>query len=279
MLDGNSIYLKNNSNALPQGTFNLVNGYRTLEFTPSTVCGENACGGKVYCLPADNNYQLLLKAAQTISNSSFEAKPYTGITDNAGNALDGDNDSKIENASNIMPVFDGWKEPNNDFWKFSITNEIDISSPYLTKIKPGIDATFIAANSPWEMTFNKRMRVEPMFSIKIDEKPVQKIPLWLAPSVVFGETNTLTKMSHGAFIDSVKQDYFPVLTSDLQDVHFNCFFPGKGPAVKADTIDGEVNTSVCTNEKNCCGVNSLSPFCCNGSTGTKTTSTCLGSIN
>jgi hypothetical protein len=38
-------------------------------------------------------------------------------------------------------------------------------------------------------------------------------------------------LSHGPIIDSSRQYYFPTVSSTVEDVHFNCFFPGKGPGM------------------------------------------------
>jgi hypothetical protein len=100
VLNGNNIFLKSGKSTIPVGNFRLTNGYRTLEFTPATECGRNACGGKVYCLPVcdekdaqckEDSYELLLKAGQTFTAASFEAVPFSGVMDLAGNALDGNN--------------------------------------------------------------------------------------------------------------------------------------------------------------------------------------------
>ncbi len=110
------------------GNFEISNGYKTVEFIPSTPCegeaGVNACGGRVYCLPGNANIRLELKAADLVtcgSNSDCTARsPYvncnggicqdssdpvrnyplgnsdTGITDSCLNSLDGDRNSNAE---------------------------------------------------------------------------------------------------------------------------------------------------------------------------------------
>src|SRR3989344_745177 len=107
VLDGQNIFLKSGNSTLPRGNFNLTNNYRTLEFTPSQECGKNSCGNKMYCLPVcdksgancnQDNYEVLLRAGRTINPGSFETQPFSGVTDLAGNALDG-NKNNVPNSA------------------------------------------------------------------------------------------------------------------------------------------------------------------------------------
>jgi hypothetical protein len=128
-VDGQNIFLKSDNSSVPVGNFSLTNGYKTLEFTPSQECGKNSCGNKVFCLPvcdkpgADctrDQYQVLLRAAKTISPNSFEAQPFSGVTDLSGNALDGNKNNIPNSATGTLPIFPNQKQPDNYFWSFSI---------------------------------------------------------------------------------------------------------------------------------------------------------------
>lgn len=289
-LAGQNVFLKSNNSTKPLGTFNLVNNYRTLEFTPSIPCGTNACGGKIYCLPVcdkggancnQDNYEILLKAAATLSASTFEAQPFTGIMDISGNALDGNNDKRVSHATSTLPVFNNWKQPDNDFWSFVVKNEMDLTAPYLESVYPGLDAGNVTAKEKWEMAFSKRMRVEPMYNIGIEEKPTpaergDNTPLCKVPLVFWGE-NTTTTMNHCAFLDGVKQYYFPSLDSSIEDTSFNCFYPGKGPDV---TAIEKVSLKCEENGANCCDVISdiNRSFCCNGSVASASSTICINSL-
>ena len=288
-LDGQNIFLKSNNSALPLGNFNLTNGYRTLEFTPSRECGKNACGNKIYCLPvcdnpgatcSQDNYEILLRAARTITPGSFESQPFSGITDLAGNALDGNKNNVPNSAAVSLPVFPNQKQPDNYFWDFIISNQIDASAPFIQTIFPGQDAENIFRYQELSLIFNKRMRADSMYSIGIEEKPTHEVPIWKVPFSVFNADNTTyTRLNHGPFLDAIRQYYFPVVSSTVEDVHFNCFYPGKGPnrAVGA----GAIISPDCTNAnpQNCCQVITAQnqSFCCNGAVASSMsdTSACL----
>ncbi len=285
-LDGQNIFLKSNSSLLPQGNFSLTNGYRTLEFAPSQECGRNACGNRIFCLPVcdavganctQDDYEVLLRAARTINAGSFEAQPFSGMTDLAGNALDGNANNIPNTAPATLPIFPNQKQPDNYFWDFTIRNQIDTSSPFIQTIVPGIDAQNITRYQELSMTFNKRMRADSMYNIGLEEKPTHPVPIWRVPSILFNnDDTTYTRLSHGPFLDAIRQYYFPVVSSTVEDVHFNCFYPGKGPRITAfpnTVVSPDCNDS---NPQNCCQVitDQNSDFCCNGVAG-PSMSTCL----
>jgi hypothetical protein len=275
-LDGQNIFLKSDNSSLPSGNFNLTNGYRTLEFTPSQECGKNACGGKIYCLPVcdkagaicnQDNYEILVRAARTINPGSFEAQPFSGITDLAGNALDGNRNNVPNSAPVSLPVFPNQKQPDNYFWNFQIVNQIDASAPFIQKATPGLDAENITRNQELSMVWNKRMRADSMYSIGLAEKPIGAVPIWVVPSTLFNtDGTTYTRLNHGPFLDALRQYYFPIVSSSAEDVHFNCFYPGKGPSRAVDS--GTIISPDCTsaNPQNCCQVINArnQSFCCNG---------------
>lgn len=289
VLSGSEIFLKSSNSGLPLGTFHLTNGYRTLEFTPSTECGDNACGGKIYCMPVcdvagaschKDGYDVLVKAAQTFSTNSFESVPFSGAMDLAGNALDGNNDGKVEAASSTVAVFPGQETPDNYFWSFTLNDTIDLTAPYIQQVSPGIDATYVPANADFTLLFSKRMLADPMYTIGIEEKPVPTEPLCHVPRVAFDLTNgtTSTTLEHCPFIDTERHYYFPTVGSEIEDVHFNCFYPGKGPL----GVDATTKQSlICDSQhlSQCCAVApDTSPFCCDGFTNLADKTTCLTNL-
>jgi hypothetical protein len=292
VLEGGNIFLKNNNSTVPLGNFTLTNGYRTLEFTSSQECGKNACGNNIYCLPvcdkpgaacSSDAYELLVKAAKTFNVTSFEAIPFSGAMDVASNALDGNKNKKIDVASSTGPVFPDHKKPDNYFWGFTLSNTIDSSAPYLKQVTPGLDATYVNPRDDVRMLFSKRMRVDPMYTIGIEQHPPQTIPLCRVPSAVFNDLDntTLTSLIHCPFLQGAGRYYMPIVDSQVEDVHFNCFFPGKGPGGKEEINKRLKESSVCdASGKNCCAVSSSTPnnaYCCNGlvSPTQDTTATCL----
>ncbi len=285
-LDGQNVFLKSNNSTLPQGSFNLTNNYRTLEFTPSQECGTNTCGNKIYCLPVCDkagancnldNYEILLRAAKTINSVSFEAQPFSGIADLAGNALDGNKNNVPNSVTTSLPVFPDQKQPDNYFWGFKISNQIDASAPYIQRIIPGKDAEGITRDQELSILWNKKMRADSMYNIDIAEKPTHEVPVWKVPFSLFNaDDTTYTRLNHGPFLDATRQYYFPVVSSTVEDLHFNCFYPGKGP--NQTVSPGTIISPPCTaaNPQNCCQVVTAQnqSFCCNGAVGANA-SACL----
>ena len=278
-LDGQSVFLKTGNSTAPLGNFSLVNNYRTLEFTPSRECGRNACGGKIYCLPvcdkpgascAEDNYEVLLRAARVLNPASFAAQPFSGVSDLAGNALDGNKNNIPNTVTSTIPIFPDQKQPDNYFWNFTITNKIDASAPYIQTVIPGLDAANISRWQELSMVFSKRMRAESMYNLGIEEKPTHEVPIWKVPYTIFNPDNTTyTRLNHGPFLDAERQYYFPVVSSTVEDAHFNCFYPGKGPRRAVDV--GTITSPDCNaaNPQNCCEVITTQnqSFCCNGVVG------------
>ncbi len=288
---GNNIYLVASSSQVPQGSFDLSNGYRTLEFTSTKVCGKNACGKDIYCLPvcdkvgatcSEDKYDMLLRTGTTINSTTFESIPFTGFMDVCGNALDSNINNKIDIASGTMGNFPIYRGFDNYNWDFTVKDEIDSTSPYLRQVIPGLDASWVTTTQEWSMVFSKRMRVAPMYGIGIEEVPTGNVSMWKVPRVslpVSSPHYTTTTMEHGWFL--LKTDYYPILTSDIEDVNYNCFYPGLGPKQKADSLTKLSLT--CDGQNNCCAVSSSSPdraFCCNGAVNSNSSSTtsCLNKL-
>ncbi len=273
-LAGGNVFLKTGASTAPLGTMRSVDGYRMLEFTPSKACGTNACGGTKYCLsvcdaPGANcqsdSYQMLLKAAQTFSLSSFESIPFSGIMDVSGNALDGNVNNKVDSVSSSVNVFPDMQKPDNYFWNFTINNKVDLTAPFITQVTPGVDAPFVEATDPLVLSFSKAMRFDPFYSIDIDEKPTSQIPLCFVPRITSLQGPTTVSLDHCPFLDTAKHYYYPMLDSKIEDVHFNCIYPGKGPLGN----DNNNKSFVCSADhpEHCCPVTSTyggKATCCNG---------------
>lgn len=292
-----NIFLKTNNSTIPLGSFNLVNGYRTLEFTPTKECGQNACGGKIFCLPVcdkssdscapdtsgvkNDVYTILLKSGIILNSGSFEARPSSGFMDISGNALDGDKDGQPDMAPTTGLVFDTWKKADNFYWSFTLKDAIDDTAPWLREITPGIDAENVISDQPWRMLWSKRMRVAPMYDIRLDEFPVPAVPLWKVPRVSFDDAtgNTTVEMSHGPFVNTARVYYIPALTSSLEDVNFNCFYPGRGP--NGTTVNADGAATCGDNGAGCCAVLSdpvERAFCCNGMAGGSNLDSCINQM-
>jgi hypothetical protein len=72
-------------------------------------------------------------------------------------------------------------------------------------------------------------------------------------------------MNHGLFLEGLRQIYIPYINSSIEDVHYNCLYPGQGPN---DNTDNTKDLSAkCVAGTNCCINNTDSEtgdFCCNG---------------
>jgi|GEM_PF-250630 len=290
------VYLTSPNSNAPAGFFNLVNNYRTLEFVSTLECGVNACGGKIFCLPvcdkvgancAADDYKILLKAGLALDpqNNKFEASPFSGIVDLSGNALDSGVVGKVEVAPRNNPIFVNQEQPDNYYWGFNVTKELDVTSPFINKVIPGLDAQNVAPNQVWSVEFNKKMLISSLYSISITEYPTpaarcvgrqncEAVPMWKMPSVS-GRNNTTVTISHGPFLDGLRQYYLPNISSDVTDVNYNCMYPGKGPGTPAQVNAKLSESLVCddtpANRANCCVVAAAAPngdasraFCCNG---------------
>ncbi|MFH1790339.1 MAG: pilin [bacterium] len=316
---GNNIFLNSKNSSMPIGSFTLSNGYRTLEFVSTQECGKNACGKNIYCLPVCDqqgancstitekgetveidSYELLLKTATTINTTTWESIPFSGIMDICGNALDGNANQKLEvpdNTKNKGP-FSISRDPDNYNWAFTIKDSIDLSAPYLYKIVPGVNADLVPKSQEISMDFSKRLRAGSIYNIDIEEvqigTSITNIPIWHVPRLEFRTSTAYTpneysyvKVDHGDFL--ALSDYYPVVTSDVEDVNFNCFYPGMGPN-KQSTAVNKSSAGICessgSNIGNCCQVSTTTgkDFCCNGVVGgainpkSNTVSSCLDYI-
>jgi hypothetical protein len=65
-------------------------------------------------------------------------------------------------------------------------------------------------------------------------------------------TTTLTQILHTPFLDGFEQYYIPEVTSAVEDINGNCYYPGSGP--------GNQGRNVSCAEPGCCS----GPYCCNG---------------
>ncbi len=117
-----------------EGQFRIANHYTTVEFTTFEICGTNACGHDVYCLPRVSALDLLVKAA-TLSASPPQAAPVTthlgsifdGVVDVAGNSLDGNANGTAQG-------------PPDDHYRasFSTSQDADLRPPRIRSTIPPI---------------------------------------------------------------------------------------------------------------------------------------------
>ncbi len=164
-------------------------------------------------------------------------EPPDGVTDMAGNSLDGDADGTAEG-----PTADDYA------YGFSTSNLIDLVPPKVVSQDP----TTLRGNIPRDMriaaTFSKLMSLTSMTTSSVRLVPGPNgapTNYWVdgttVSSVAGGQPDQGQAVLHHDLL-SQNQPYAASLTSDLRDLRQNCFYPGAGQ-------------TVCTNGD---------PFCCNG---------------
>lgn len=172
------------------GKFEISNMYRTVEFISDVECGQNGCGEKIYCLPANSNLSVRLRAADLQScNSDSDCTSFApfsycgssnsfnvcqdvsghnyptaninmlnGITDVALNSFDGNRDSIADGPlvffnQNIPQTM----EKDNYKWSFHINDQIMSDPPKISFIKPENGLLEVDTILPVQINFNTLM--------------------------------------------------------------------------------------------------------------------------
>ena len=130
----------NTPSARVEGTWEPSNQYRTIGFRTNVVGGTNSCGDTVYVLPGGTTITVNALTA-TVGDAPPQAKfyPPDGITDLAGNAMDGNNNGKTEG-----------QPTDNVTWSFTTTNALDLTPPTMvsTVRRPRPGASTSGSRSP-----------------------------------------------------------------------------------------------------------------------------------
>jgi hypothetical protein len=223
------------------GTQAIGNAYRTMEFKTNDACGTNSCGEQVFCLPASEALSAIVRADGLTAKPPTGVYPPNGVTDMAGNSLDGNANGKAEGPG-IGATFDDYR------FAFTTGNTIDLTPPKVIALNPGILEGNTARDVSVNATFSKLMS-----AISITSDTVRFKPSVGGAPTNYDLTSEAITWQNGAKPDrtkatvrhdlmSVNQPYSSLLTSGLRDLHQNCFYPGGG-------------SSVCTGSE---------PYCCNG---------------
>lgn len=123
------------------GTFTIANQYRTVEFVTDSACGQNSCGGTVYCLPGNAELLSLTEAAQ-LEAGGPAGLPFSGVMDAAGNSLDGNGDGATQgpgasgtrrfNRGATAAVNAGASDSVQ--WTFFTNDTIDLTAPIIREV-------------------------------------------------------------------------------------------------------------------------------------------------
>lgn len=256
------------SNPNITGQWKITNGYRTIEFVPDQPCGVNTCGQPMYCLPVDcpendtscaKPLTALARTAALLDNaqSNFIARPFSGVMDMAGNALDssdeGKGDGKIESQltakwrhqptlpANLKSVGDEERNPDNFWMDFTIRNFVDREAPYIRQVTPGIDNEGVARDVGIQTEFSRKMWLASLATgVKLEEypggskdangQPMDKIGYSSAAiSGLNGGTKLLTKGTRELGANGLDLYYFTSVSSSVMSDNQNCLYPGFGP--------------------------------------------------
>ncbi len=223
--------------AVIQGVQAVGNSYRSVEFRTDELCGTNSCGEKGYCLPGNQRVGVRVKSDGLTVTPPTGIFPPNGVTDMAGNSLDGDGDGAAEGPTGDDYAYD-----------FDTSNRIDLVPPKVVSQDPATLQGNIPRDLGMKATFSKLMSFTSMSTSSVRLVPGPDG----APTNYWVEGGTVSSVAGGepdqgqALIRhdllSVNQPYAAHLTSGLRDLRQNCFFPGAGQ-------------TVCTGTE---------PYCCNG---------------
>lgn len=230
------------------GTATPSNAYRTVDFVTDSVCGVDPCGDSIYCLPFSSNLTAQAKAATPDDQNLPQAALLNGLTDMAGNTLDGDGD---------------WGETGgevgDDFvWSFNTSSEINDDVPIITSTAPSLTANEdIDVNQNVEITFNMLMWSSTLNTSNVQLVPDQDQELWYSTTKEDSASATTATISHATLWESVTDAdgvitnflYYPVITNGVKGSNQICMYPSFGP-------EAEGQTPGCATE--------TSPYCCNG---------------
>ncbi len=255
------------------GTWEPDSSFRIVEFRSDQLIGTNACGKNVYVLPANALLTVTITAAPVAAAGgepeppeATGAYPYPGVTDVAGNSLNGNGDDKASG-----PPIDSY------VWSFSTSSVLDITSPHVAAQSPDFEGENVDLSAPVAITFDEPVSATSVSSstVHLGVRPTTApISYWVTVDPVDG---SVANISHSRLIPSTGEcasglragescavtadcpsgtgtalctlqrfDYYPEVTTGVTDLAQNCFFPGCGP--KSDPGPSDPNR----------------PFCCSG---------------
>jgi len=227
------------------GEWKLNNGYTTAEFVPKESCGINSCGNELFCLPAPQPktpYEVLVRTAELKNpgnNQSFDAKPFSGIQDMANNAMDGNEDGVAQGKPSVINKYksdEKEKVADNKYWKFTVKDNIDLTSPHIVSVLPPLDDSNVEEDKPVVVTFSERMQFNSIpGNINIQEEPKAEgvDGLWVKYEMSNINEKTVATVKHRDFGPN-GQDlfYFVSVSGEVLSMHGNCMYPGLGPFAK-----------------------------------------------
>ncbi|MDP2586833.1 MAG: Ig-like domain-containing protein [Candidatus Komeilibacteria bacterium] len=224
------------------GEFMISNRFRTVEFIPVAVCEvngqpveQNSCGVTPKCLPGSELLAILAKAAIVNNNETLD--PLSGITDAAGNSLDGNANGAAQG------------QPDDNYTSsFNTTDELDLTPPTVRSITPEQGSDTVPKNSRINARFSELLRSS---TVNSDNYTVYKFAcdgaefpddLTCYPEGGFNvykqnvdRATTAVIRTYSPYLNPLTV-YNPRLTAGIQDMYQNCLNPAVGPC-----DDGQVS--------------------------------------
>ncbi len=173
------------------GEFRISNRYRTVEFISDNECGTNSCGEKFYCLPADSNLRVELRAAdlrscasdndclmyqpfgqclnsdlgyQTCQNTDGRYFPTSdvnnlnGVVDAAFNSLDGNRNSFADGPASYYNENNPNPDSGDNYrWSFFINDVINTNPPNINFVSPLQGSPEVSSIDPIKIYFDSLM--------------------------------------------------------------------------------------------------------------------------
>ena len=275
------------------GSFAISSNYKTVEFKSNIKCGVNGCGEDIFCLPANSNLKVDIKAASlapcssnddcstkspftTCSNSCNDGNNHyypaadlnniNGVVDTANNSLDGNSNTYAQGPSYYFNKNTGNQSYGDNFvWSFWINNKVNATPPVIESIYPDINAQSVSLSEAVKITFNKLMMSS---TLKTGEIIVTNGAVEVTHRLI----NLISGQLVGYWIGSDNLDVNPIDGNiDRTSAYINhaTFFEGSdytsqaGSGVK-DIYQNCFKPSGGPSVSGMCEPTSAAPFCCNG---------------
>lgn len=235
-----------------EGTFEISNNYKTVDFTTTDACGEDPCGDTIYCLPGNETLTVTAKAATIDEDEPPQAVmigvDFDGLVDAAANSLDGDADGQACGSTSDDIECDDGDEDDDYEWQFETTDEVEDTVPHVVKLNPGISEDKVGSTSDVTILFNTLLKSSTIMTDNVSLWPDPYYEFWFGVRKSNTEVETSqVYIDHPTFVstESGGWDYWPVVTNGIKSTYQICMYPAMDEGSCAE------------------GRSSATPYCCN----------------
>lgn len=219
-----------NQDVYLSGNAVISNRFRTVEFSPDAVClmpegqDTNSCGEVPTCFPPDKNFTVTAVAA-TINQNGETIDIMSGITDAAGNSLDGNS-----NGTSQGPAEDNYSS------NFNTSNELDLTPPEITAVFPAQGDQTVPGNTRLRADFNELLLSSSVnsdafrvfdYACAGDDFPNDGACYPSGGFIAYAAGIGANLHVYSPYMDPLKK-YNPRLVSQIKDLYQNCFNPAIG---------------------------------------------------